>query len=107
MQKQRSERELVRAAVSDTSAREQLQKLIVETTQSEVVRFMRNWNISHSHKDELFAAASEDFDNVLDVYLKNGRALEDEEGHFPKYFRWCARQTMKRRAEEFNLFPDE
>ncbi len=87
-----SERTLVRAAAVDKDAREQLRQALTPYVQRAMERLIETRGISKSRKSEFVAVGMKPFDAVFSVYLKNAHNLDDEEGHFYKYYVWWARQ---------------
>jgi len=55
---------------------------------------MKSRGIASSRETELFALAMDLFDQIFNIYLKNGGLLHTEEGHFYDYYKWWARQAI-------------
>ncbi len=89
-----SDRALVRAAAVDQGARERLRVELIPHVVQLVQDLTRRRGIAGTREDELVGIAMRPFERVFNVYLKNARNLDEEEGHFYKYYAWWARQEV-------------
>ena len=88
------ERALVRAAATDSSARQILKQRLSEHVEQATREFMRLRQIPETRTRELLNVGMAPFDSVFKRYLKAGRIEDAEEGHFYSYYMWWMRQAL-------------
>ena len=89
-----SERELVRDAVVNPSAREQLKKALLPHVAHSTKEFMKSRGIPEVREHELVEVGMASFDRVFNIYIKNARDREEKDGHFYKYYYWWMRKAI-------------
>ena len=89
-----SERQLVRKAAVQQSARQQLREELLPYVTRATKEFMQKRNIKKNRESELVEVGMTPFDQIFNIYLKNAGDRDEEEGHFYKYYIWWMRQTL-------------
>ena len=89
-----TERELVKKAVEDRSMLLQLKKYVKPYVRAEAEKFVNQRNLNKELIDKFAEVGLEPFVKVFGIYVRNGNHVFGEEGHFPAYYRWWARQAM-------------
>ena len=62
--------------------------------QLEAEKFIHSWQMDKKKQNYLTDIGMQSFETAFKVYVKNDHHLLDKKEHFPKYFRWWARQAM-------------
>lgn len=86
------ERSLVKRALIDPAAREELRQFVRPYVEREAATNIQRWNAEAVQREEFFSAGMSAFDHAFNVYLKN--FIENESVAFSEYFVWWARQAM-------------
>lgn len=89
-----SERQLVRDAAVNPSARQQLKKELLPYVVHATKEFMQKRGIPEQREHELIDVGMAPFDRVFNIYLKNADGHIEEEGFFYKYYIWWMRQAI-------------
>lgn len=90
----KTERQLAAASVSDPLARAELRAALLPHVTEATRQLIRKRSIADVREKELIAVGMEPFDQVFNVYLKNGHQDEAQEGHFFEYYLWWMRQAI-------------
>ncbi|HUX80735.1 MAG TPA: hypothetical protein VMV38_00175 [Candidatus Paceibacterota bacterium] len=89
-----SERQLVREAAVNSSARQQLKKELLPYVVQATKEFIKSRGIQEYREPELVEVGMMPFDRVFNIYLKNAGDRDKEEGHFYAYYIWWMRQSI-------------
>lgn len=89
-----SERQLVREAAVNPSARQRLKEELLPYVERAAGAFMKSRNIPESRERELVEIGMMPFEQVFNIYLKNAGDHNEEEGHFYTYYIWWMRQAI-------------
>ncbi len=89
-----SERQLVREATINQTARQQLRGELLPYVMRATREFMQSRNIPQHRERELVEIGMMPFDHVFNIYIKNGGDQDKEEGHFYAYYIWWMRQAI-------------
>jgi hypothetical protein len=89
-----SERALVRASATSSTRRAQLRKCLTSHIKNSTREFAKAHGIAESRLTELVDVGMSVFDSVFTVYIQSLHNLDQEEGHFYRYYTWYARQVV-------------
>ncbi|OYV83069.1 MAG: hypothetical protein B7W96_00815 [Parcubacteria group bacterium 37-58-5] len=89
-----SERQLVREAAVNPTARQQLKQELLPYVVHATKKFMQSRRIQEHRERELVEVGMMPFDRVFGIYLKNAGDRDEEEGHFFAYYIWWMRQAI-------------
>ena len=89
-----SERQLVREAAVNPSARQQLKKELLPYVADATKKLMQKRGIPKHLERELIEVGMAPFDRVFNIYLKNASGRVEEEGFFYKYYIWWMRKAI-------------
>ncbi len=89
-----SERQLVKDAVVNPAARQQLKKELSSYVAHATKELMKLRGIPEHREQELVEVGMEPFDRVFNIYLKNAADHHEYEGYFYDYYRWWMKKAI-------------
>lgn len=85
---------LIRRAMEDSGAREELRELLLPRVSSTVKVFLDKHHMPHTRQLELTNIGMSAFDYALSVYMKNPENFSRDTDFFCDYYIWWARQAI-------------